>query len=238
MESTELNPEHFIDDVAVIIVAAGSGERLGSGRPKAFVGVAGEVMLAHSLRVFDGHEAVDSIVLVVPEEWDGPAEVLVDDLGCEKVSAIVVGGTTRTQSVRAGLECVPDRKNTAVLVHDAARPAVTDAVVDRVLAPLADGADAVVPTIPVVDTIKVEVGGIVTTPERETVRRAQTPQACRASSLHAALASDIEVTDCSQAIERDGGKVVLVDGDERNIKITMPSDLAQVESMFEAKGTA
>ncbi|MBC7645362.1 MAG: 2-C-methyl-D-erythritol 4-phosphate cytidylyltransferase, partial [Thermoleophilia bacterium] len=150
----QLNPEDFIDDVAVIILAGGHGERLGGPRPKAFVGLAGEVLLAHSLRAFEQHEAVDSIVLVVPEDWVGPTEVLVDDLGCDRVTSIEIAGSSRAASVVAGLEAIVDRRATAVLVHDAARPIVPADLIDRVLGPLSEGADAVVPVLEVADTIK------------------------------------------------------------------------------------
>ena len=232
----EFDPDDLIDEIAVIIVAAGSGERLGSSRPKAFVGVAGEAMLVHSLRAFESHEAVDSIVLVVPEDWLGPAEVLVEDVGCDKVSSIEIGGATRAESVVAGLQAVADRRGTAVLVHDAARPRVPEALVDRVLSPLAEGWDAVVPGLPVTDTIKVmgADGEITTTLTRELLCAAQTPQACRASALHAALRDRTPeqlaaLTDDAQAIELAGGRVRMVAGDTRATKITTPDDLAAVE---------
>jgi 2-C-methyl-D-erythritol 4-phosphate cytidylyltransferase len=237
--TSEFRIEDLIDDVTVILLAGGSGERLGGARPKAFVGLAGEVMLAHSLRSFEAHEAVDAIVLVVPEDWEGPAEALVDDLGCDRVSAIVVGGSSRAASVQAGLACVPARRGTAVLVHDAARPLVSADVVDRVLAPLAEGFDAVVPVIAVPDTIKQLADDdsmvVAVTPPRNLLRSAQTPQACRATALHEALAHarDEELagmTDCSDAVARIGGAVVAVPGDERLHKITTRADLGLVES--------
>ncbi|MEO6867365.1 MAG: 2-C-methyl-D-erythritol 4-phosphate cytidylyltransferase [Gaiellales bacterium] len=231
-----LNPEDFIDDVAVVLLAAGQGARLGSSRPKAFVGLAGETMLVHSLRAFEAHEAVDSIVLVVPEDWVGPTEVLVDDLGCDKVSSIEIGGASRAESVRCGLEAVADRRATAVLVHDAARPLVAEALIDRVLAPLSEGWDAVVPALPVFDTIKLidETGAITATPQRSLVRAAQTPQACRASALHAALrdlSGDVlaSITDDADAIERNGGRTFAVAGDLRTRKVTTLEDLESLE---------
>lgn len=237
--SSGYDPNDLIDDVAVVLLAAGEGERLGSARPKAFVGLAGEALLVHSLRAFEQHEAVDSIVLVVPEDWVGPAEVLVDDLGCDKVSSIEVGGPSRAASVRAGLQAVADRRATAVLVHDAARPIVPDSLVDRVLAPLADGCDAVVPAVPVTDTVKrvAADGTIVETIDRATLGAAQTPQACRASALHAALA-DLDdaqlaaITDDAAAIEQSGGRGVVVDGDPRARKVTTSDDLADLERVL------
>ena len=239
-DGQQLNPDDFIDDVAVIILAGGTGERLGGSRPKAFVGLAGEVLLAHSLRAFEDHDAVDSIVLVVPEDWVAPTEVLVDDLGCDRVASIEIAGSSRAASVVAGLEAVVDRRGTAVLVHDAARPVVPAELIDRVLAPLSEGADAVVPVLEVTDTIKQvdpSTGKIVATPARADLRRAQTPQACRSSSLHAALrglddAALALITDCSMAIERNGGSCVVVDGDVRSHKITTAADLAEIEAIL------
>lgn len=233
----DFDPDNLIDDVAVVLVAAGSGARLGASRPKAFVGLAGQVMLAHSLQAFEAHEAVDSIVLVVPDGWVGPTEMLVDDLGCDRVTSIEVGGASRAASVRAGLDAVPDRRGTAVLVHDAARPLVSSAVIDRVLAPLADGFDAVVPTLRVADTVKrvnPGAGVVVETLEREELRLAQTPQACRSSILHAALrdlddAALAAVTDDAAAVERAGGRVLCVEGDPAAAKVTTRHDLEVLE---------
>jgi 2-C-methyl-D-erythritol 4-phosphate cytidylyltransferase len=162
--------------------------------------------------------------------------VLVDDLGCDKVSSIEVGGASRAASVRAGLAAVADRRATAVLVHDAARPVVPPSLVDRVLAPLADGWDAVVPALPVTDTIKRvgPDGRIVETIDRTTLGAAQTPQACRSSALHAALdgldEAQLEATtDDAAAIERAGGRAIVVAGDQRTRKVTTSEDLAAIE---------
>jgi 2-C-methyl-D-erythritol 4-phosphate cytidylyltransferase len=236
------DPDDLIDDVCVVLLAGGSGERLGSTRPKAFVGLGGKVLLAHSLEVFEAHEAVDSIVLVVPPEWEGPAEVLVDDLGCERVSSIETGGSSRAASVQAALAAVPDRRGTAVLVHDAARPGVTPAVIERVLGPLAEGFDVVVPVLSVADTIKrvhPESGEILETVDRVLLRRAQTPQACRASALHAALRDLGErelgaLTDCASAIESIDGRGTTVPGDDALAKVTTPADLAALERVYGA----
>lgn len=238
-----MRPEDLIDDVAVVLLAAGSGERLGSGRPKAFVGLAGQTLLEHSLRSFEAHEAVDTIVLVVPDDWVGPAEVLVDDVGCDKVSSIEAGGPSRGASLAAGLAAVADRSGTAVLVHDAARPVVPSTLVDRVLFPLADGWDAVVPALPVTDTVKrvAADGRVVETLVRGELRAVQTPQACRANVLHAALrdlddAALAQLTDDAQAVERAGGRVLCVTGDPAARKVTTADDLAELEQLLAAMG--
>jgi 2-C-methyl-D-erythritol 4-phosphate cytidylyltransferase len=236
-----VSDEHAIDEVIAVVLAAGSGERLGTTRPKAFVGLGDKVLLAWSLEAFDAHDAIDSIVLVVPSEWEEPAQMLVEDLGCDCVSSIEVGGTTRAASVVAALSAIPDSANTAVLVHDAARPIVPAAIVERVLEPLQCGYDAAVPTLPVVDTVKkVEAGGdVIATVDRDELRRAQTPQAVRASMLHTAYSSLDEAglaatTDCSQAVAAVGGKVCVVDGDERLLKVTTDSDLKLLQSQVES----
>lgn len=239
----DLREDDLIDDVCVILLAGGSGERLGSKRPKAFVGFGGTVLLAHSLLAFERHEAVDSIVIVVPDGWEDPVRVMVDDLGCDRVSSIEIGGASRGASVRAGLDAIPVRRQTAVIVHDTARPLVTEGVIDRVLAPLAEGWDAAIPVLEVADTIK-EVdarGKVLRSVDRQFLRRVQTPQACRAESLHSAYAGIDEadlvgVTDCALAIERWGGRVLTVRGEERLQKVTTAHDLSDLERVLERVG--
>lgn len=214
-----------------VLVAAGSGERLGADRPKAFVALGRRVLLAESLERLDASAWVDSIVVAVPAGWEEAAIVLAEELVASKVAAVVTGGATRSASVRAALAEIPDDA-IVVLVHDAARPLIGDSVIGRVLAPLAEGYDGVVPGLPVPDTVKrVERGVIAETVDRAGLVTVQTPQAFPASVLRAAYAGDADdATDCASLVERRGGRVRVVDGDLRLLKITTAADLALVSS--------
>ena len=160
-----------------------------------------------------------------------PVILLAEELAASKVVACVPGGATRAESVRAALAEVPDDA-AVVLVHDAARPLVDDAVVERVLAPLAEGFDGAVPALPVPDTVKrVDGRVVVETLERSSLVGAQTPQAFLAGSLRRAYSGELaDATDCASLVERSGGRVAVVPGDERLLKVTTPADLALVES--------
>ncbi len=214
-----------------VLVAAGSGERLGADRPKAFVALGRRVLLAESLERLDASAWVDSIVVAVPAGWEEAAIVLAEELVASKVAAVVTGGATRSASVRAALAEIPDDA-VVVLVHDAARPLIGDRVIERVLTPLAEGYDGVVPGLPVPDTVKrVERGVIAETVDRAGLVTVQTPQAFPASVLRAAYAGDgDDATDCASLVERRGGRVRVVDGDLRLLKITTAADLALVSS--------
>ena len=119
-----------------VLVAAGRGERLGEDRPKAFVRLGELPLLAEPLRRLDECPWIDAVVLVAPAEWEEPAILLAEEVGASKVTACVTGGATRTESVRAGVAEVPEDA-AVILVHDAARPLVTDEVVERVVQALA-----------------------------------------------------------------------------------------------------
>jgi len=215
-----------------ILVAAGSGERLGADRPKAFVALGGRVLLAESLERLDASEWIDAVVVAVPADWEEAAIVLAEELVASKVAAVVTGGATRADSVRAALAEIPDDA-LVVIVHDAARPLVDDAVIKRVLAPLAEGHDGVVPGLPLTDTVKrVERGIVVDTLDRSALVTVQTPQAFTATALRAAYRGDapLEATDCASLVEARGGRIRVVDGDIRLLKITTAADLALVES--------
>lgn len=222
-------------DVWAVLVAAGRGERLGGDRPKAFAPLAGRPLLAESLRRLDACEAIDAIVVVAPPEWEEPAILLAEELGTSKVSSVVTGGTrSRSESVRIGVSEVP-READAIVVHDAARPLVSDGVVERVLAPLEEGCDGAVPGLAVADTVKRAPGGVVTeTVDRRDLYVVQTPQAFRADALRAALAAcDADATDCAGYVERAGGTVAVVPGDPALLKVTDLADLAAVERLLQ-----
>ncbi len=214
-----------------LIVAAGAGERLGIDRPKAFATLGGRPLLAESIDRLEGCPWIDSIVIAAPSGWEEPVILLSEELAASKVVACVPGGATRAESVRAALAEVPDDA-AVVLVHDAARPLVDDAVVERVLAPLGEGFDGAVPALPVPDTVKrVDGRVVVETLERSSLVGAQTPQAFLAGSLRRAYSGELaDATDCASLVERSGGRVAVVPGDERLLKVTTPADLALVES--------
>lgn len=219
--------------VWAVLVAAGRGERLGEGRPKAFARLGGLPLLAESLRRLDESEWIDAIVVVAPADWEEPAILLAEEIGVTKVTACVAGGDSRSASVRAGIAEVPDEA-AVILVHDAARPLLPAALVPRLLEALGEGFDGAVPGLPVVDTLKrVRDGIVVETPARDELVAVQTPQAFVADVLRAAAAGD--GSDCASLVEAAGGRVTVVPGDEQLLKVTTPADLARVEALLAAE---
>jgi 2-C-methyl-D-erythritol 4-phosphate cytidylyltransferase len=217
-----------------VVVAAGRGDRLGLDRPKAFAKLGGRPLLAESLERLEGSEWVDSIVVVAPEEWEEPSILLAEEIGAGKVTACVAGGATRTESVRAGVAEVGDEA-LVVLVHDAARPLLVEEIVERVLAPLGEGWDGAVPALPVSDTLKRagDDGTVLETVDRTGLHAVQTPQAFLAPILRAALAGELgDASDCAGLVESRGGRVRVVEGDRRLLKVTTQADLAFVESLL------
>ena len=217
--------------VWALLVAAGTGERLGGDRPKAFVRLGELPLLAEPMRRLDESSWVDAIVVAAPPGWEEPTILLAEELAATKVVAAVTGGESRADSVRTALEEVPQDALVA-LVHDAARPVVTDAVIERVLAPLSEGWDGAVPALPLRDTIKrVEGERVVETVARDGLVAAQTPQAFLLPTLRAAYAGDLAgVTDCSALVEARGGRVKVVEGDAKLLKVTTKADLELVAS--------
>ena len=217
--------------VWAVLAAAGRGERLGSDRPKAFARLGGRPLLAESLERLEGSDWIEFIVIAAPAEWEEPAILLSEELGAGKVSSVVTGGASRSESVREALAEVADDA-AVVLVHDAARPLLPEDVIERVLGPLNEGWDGVVPGLPLSDTVKrVEGDRVVETLPRGELVAVQTPQAFIASVLREALSGDVSAaSDCASLVEANGGRVKLVEGDPRLLKITSPEDLALVES--------
>ena len=216
-----------------VVVAAGRGDRLGGDRPKAFAKLGGRVLLAESLERLEASDWIDAIVVVAPEGWEEPSILLAEELGAGKVSSCVPGGPTRADSVRAGLEEVPEEA-LVVLVHDAARPVLPASVVERVLAPLGEGWDGAAPALPVADTVKRAApdGTVEETVDRTGLYAVQTPQAFLAPVLRQALAAHGDASDCAGLVERAGGRVRLVEGDPRLLKVTTAADLAFVETLL------
>jgi 2-C-methyl-D-erythritol 4-phosphate cytidylyltransferase len=217
--------------VWAVLAAAGSGERLGADRPKAFVRLGDEPLLAQSLARLDASDWIDAIVVAAPPGWEEPAILLAEELGCSKVSTCVTGGATRAESVRRGVDEVPPDA-AVILVHDAARPLLEDEVVERLLGALNEGWDGAVPAMPLSDTVKrVEGDRVVETLRRDELRTVQTPQAFVAEVLRGALAGS-DWTDCSAAVEAKGGQVRVVDGDPRLLKVTDVEDLERVAALL------
>ena len=216
--------------VWAILAAAGSGERLGLDRPKAFASLNDRPLLAEPLERLDASEWIEGIVVAAPPDWEEPCILVAEEIAAGKVAKAVTGGATRSESVQAALGEVPDDA-TVVLVHDAARPLVADDVIERVIAALADGWDAAVPTLPIADTVKrVDGETVAETLDREGLVTAQTPQAFVAEVLRAAFSSVRESTDCASLVEANGGRVRAVEGDPRLLKVTTAADLELVES--------
>ena len=217
--------------VWAVLAAAGRGERLGYDRPKAFAPLGGRPLLAESLERLENSEWIEFIVIAAPAEWEEPSILLAEELGAGKVSSVVTGGASRSESVREALAEVADDA-AVVLVHDAARPLVPEEVIERVLAPLSEGWDGVAPGLSVGDTIKrIEGDRVVETLPRGELVAVQTPQAFIASVLREALSGDVSAaSDCASLVETRGGRVKVVEGDPRLLKVTSAEDLALVET--------
>ena len=216
-----------------VIVAAGTASRMG-GIDKVMAPLKGEPMILHTVRTFDGCDAVSEIVVVTRQDLILPITRLCRDM--TKVRAVVAGGQSRQESVHLGLNALSDQVKLAA-VHDGARPLVTWQVIDRVIR-AANTYGAAAPAVMVKDTIKVVRGGLVSdTPDRDTLRAVQTPQVFDFDLLRGALKKAEEdgaqVTDDCSAVERMGMKVKIVEGDERNIKVTTPMDLRLAEMLME-----
>jgi 2-C-methyl-D-erythritol 4-phosphate cytidylyltransferase len=224
-----------------IILASGSGTRFRSETPKQFLKLAGKSVLEHTLDNFEGHSRIDEIVVVVADEHRLFVEEMITRAGYRKITAIVSGGATRQASSASGIAAVTGN-DSKVLVHDAVRPLLSHAVIDRCLDAL-EHCDAVDTGIPSGDTI-IRIDGrdrIAEIPDRATLRLGQTPQGFRAGLLRKAHAlagrdSKLKVTDdCGLILHYKLGEVQVVAGDVNNIKITYPSDIYLADRLFQLR---
>ena len=214
-----------------VIVAAGSASRM-RGTDKILEPLAGEPVILRTVKVFQDCDAIREIVIVTSPERIGPVSELCR--GLSKVIAVVAGGDSRQKSVQLGLNALSDKAKLAA-IHDGARPLVTWQLIDRVVR-AANSYGAAAPAIAVKDTIKTVQGGIVKdTPDRSNLRAVQTPQVFDFDLIRGALKKAFEdgaaVTDDCSAVERLGMSVKIVEGDERNLKITTPLDL-KIANLF------
>ncbi|HEX7948869.1 MAG TPA: IspD/TarI family cytidylyltransferase [Candidatus Limnocylindrales bacterium] len=240
--------------VVALVLAAGSGRRLGAAVPKAFASLGGETVLSLAVRAVAAGGA-DRIVVVVPPDAVGEAATALAALRGHALPAgpppIVAGGATRVDSARLGLGAVPGTDDDVIVVHDAARPFAAPALFRRVVEAIDAGADAATASLPSTDTLAEAEGSpddaerrVVDVPDRTRLLRVQTPQAFRRSVLElaharAAAAHDTSSTDDCGLVLRHvpDARVVAVAGEERNAKITTPDDLARARSRLHAHGT-
>ena len=218
---------------AAVIVAAGTASRMG-GIDKVMAPLGGEPMIVRTVRTFQQCDAIREIVIVTREDLLIPMMDLCH--GFDKVQAVIVGGSSRPESVAKGLAAL-SAKVKLVAVQDGARPLVSGQVIDRTVR-AANSYGAAAPAIPVKDTIKTVRGGVVAeTPDRSALQAVQTPQVFDLDLLKCALEKakkeEAQITDDCSAVERLGMSVKIVEGDERNIKVTTPLDLKIAELLLE-----
>ncbi|HEX2178523.1 MAG TPA: 2-C-methyl-D-erythritol 4-phosphate cytidylyltransferase [Actinomycetota bacterium] len=223
--------------VTAIVLAAGTGQRVGSDIPKQFLPLGGRPMIQLSLDVFQASPAVDAIVVALPAgDTSGHPELD----GFDKIAARVPGGDTRQASLKQALAHLPEGTDT-VMVHDAARPLVGAGLVVDLLAALAGDCDGAIPAIPLEDTIKrVSEDRLVEQEmDRSGIWRVQTPQVFRRTALEdsvgRAIASGLEATDCSQMLTSAGYRVKVVEGDPLNFKVTRAADLWLAEQVLASR---
>lgn len=210
---------------ALIVVAAGSGVRLGLSVPKALAVVGGQTLVHHAVARGRDSGCFDDLVVAAPVDYSREFSTFDD-------ATVVAGGATRAESVRRGLASVPNAD--IVLVHDAARPLAPSSLFTEIYRAVVNGADAVVPGVAVVDTIK-EIdakGRVVATPDREVLRAIQTPQGFRADVLRSAHEGGADATDDAALVERVGATVVVVPGSPLAFKITHPADLRRAADLL------
>ena len=216
-----------------VIVAAGTASRMG-GIDKVMAPLSNDPLIVHSVRTFQTCDAIKEIVIVTRSDLLVPIADMCHQF--DKVRAVIVGGNSRPESVKRGLGALSDKVK-LVAIHDGARPLISWQVIDRTVR-CANSYGSAAPAVPVKDTIKVVRGGIVeSTPDRSTLRAVQTPQVFDLDLLKCALAKaeadDVAITDDCSAVELLGMSVRMVEGEERNLKVTTPLDLKIAELLLE-----
>ena len=219
-----------------ILLAAGTGRRVGGNDPKAFLAIGDRPILGVAARAAAAAPSVGSLIVALPEGWEGRARAVLEPAGTE--TAFVVGGASRQASVRAALAAVPEGA-AVVVVHDVARPFASPDLFERVIGAVVDGADGAIPVMPVTDTIvRVRGATIVGTELREELAVAQTPQAFRPDVLREvhekADAAGLTFTDDATILAWAGFEVRTIPGEATNGKITSPADLADADRRIRA----
>ncbi|MGV3769746.1 MAG: bifunctional 2-C-methyl-D-erythritol 4-phosphate cytidylyltransferase/2-C-methyl-D-erythritol 2,4-cyclodiphosphate synthase [Sphingobium phenoxybenzoativorans] len=215
-----------------IIVAAGRGERAGGDIPKQFRRIGGRAVLAHAFDRLAVHDGIDGVLLVTGE---GQEQAVMAAMGGRSPIAVVLGGATRQKSVRAALEHLASAGSpSTVLIHDAARPFLSSAVIDRLLSALGD-AQGAIPVLPVVDTIALGDNVLGEVVDRSVINRVQTPQAFAFAEIlaaHRLWSAETDATDDAQILRAAGHDVALVMGDRMLEKLTLPEDFSAAEKVF------
>lgn len=220
---------------SAVVPAAGSSSRM-EGQDKILLPLGDVPLFLHTLRALDACPRIHEIVVVTREDLIVPISQLCRDAALEKVTRVVVGGASRAESVLRGIrETDPDAA--LIAIHDGARPLVSQALLDAVIA-RAEESGAAAPAVPVKDTIKRAVGHVVeSTPDRSELFAVQTPQVFDADLIRGALARALEegaeLTDDCSAVERMGMKVSLTEGDYMNLKVTTPEDMVLAEALLD-----
>ena len=229
---------------AAVVPAAGRGERLGPGAPKALRNLAGQPLIVHAVRALADARSIDVVVVAAPEGEQTAVRLLLGPVVADTELVVVTGGATRQQSVAAALQVLPDDVD-VVLVHDAARPLVPSEIVDAVAAAVRGGSDAVVPGVPLSDTIKQvdPAGRVERTVDRTLLRAAQTPQGFARIVLESAhrLAAEsgvVDLTDDAGLVEQAGHQVLVIPGSEDGFKVTRPLDLVLAEAVLARRRSA
>lgn len=217
--------------IAAIIVAAGKGERAGSALPKQFRLLAGQPVLRRAVAALERHDAISHVIVVI---GPGQEKLALEALAGLKVDALVAGGAERQHSVAAGLAVLGDAD--VVLIHDAARPLVPSAVIDRLVAAVAN-APAAVPVLRIVDTLAREAAGLGDVVDRTGLVRVQTPQAFQVAAIQSAHRqwAGAFATDDAQMVRAAGYSVTIVEGDPMLDKITQPEDFEAAEQKLAAQ---